>query len=215
MESIHCEEKDQKKTSTLGTPNSQDRFLGLGLEWLQMWYIINTGNQCSILKVRRGIRRNRRHIGRLTEKVESTKGCSLCLLLHCCPANKFFSTIFLDSLHMPQYTISLFTFMHWRRKLQPTPVFLPGESQGQRSLVGCCLWGRAESDTTEATQQQHTIFIFLFLTYFTLYNRLQVHTPEQTYGHRERGGEGEMYGKSNMETYITICKIDSKWEFGV
>ena len=44
--------------------------------------------------------------------------------------------------------------MHWRRKWQPTPVFLPGESQGQRSLVGCCLWGCAESDTTEATQQQ-------------------------------------------------------------
>ena len=30
-----------------------------------------------------------------------------------------------------------------------------------------------------------------------------------------RGGEGEMYGKSNMETYITICKIDSQWEFAV
>ena len=28
-----------------------------------------------------------------------------------------------------------------------------------------------------------------------------------------RGGEGEMYGKSNKETYITICKIDSQWEF--
>ena len=45
----------------------------------------------------------------------------------------------------------LFTFMHWRRKWQPTPVFLPGEYQGQRSLVGCCLWGPTESDTTEAT----------------------------------------------------------------
>ena len=43
-----------------------------------------------------------------------------------------------------------FTFMHWRRKWQPTPVFLPGESQGQGSLVGCRLWGRTESDTTEA-----------------------------------------------------------------
>ena len=32
---------------------------------------------------------------------------------------------------------------------------------------------------------------------------------EQTYGHAERGGEAEMYGKSNMETYITICKLDS------
>ena len=36
--------------------------------------------------------------------------------------------------------LSLFTFMHWRRKWQPTPVFLPGESQGQGSLVGCRLW---------------------------------------------------------------------------
>ena len=40
----------------------------------------------------------------------------------------------------------------WRRKWQPTPVFSPGEPQGQRSLVGCRLWGgRTESDTTEAT----------------------------------------------------------------
>ena len=38
---------------------------------------------------------------------------------------------------------------------------------------------------------------------------------EQTYGHGERGGEGEMYGKSNMETYITICKVDSQREFAV
>ena len=38
---------------------------------------------------------------------------------------------------------------------------------------------------------------------------------EQTYGHGERGGEGEMDGESNMETYITICKIDSQWEFAM
>ena len=48
-------------------------------------------------------------------------------------------------------SLSLFTFMHWRRKWQPTPVFLPGESQGQWSLVGCRLWGCTESDMTEAT----------------------------------------------------------------
>ena len=48
-------------------------------------------------------------------------------------------------------SLSLFTFMHWRRKWQPTPVFLPGESQGQRSLVGWHLWGRTESDMTEVT----------------------------------------------------------------
>ena len=43
------------------------------------------------------------------------------------------------------------TFMHWRRKWQPTPVFLPGESQGQGSLVGCHLWGSTELDTIEVT----------------------------------------------------------------
>ena len=39
----------------------------------------------------------------------------------------------------------------WRRKWQPTAVFLPGESQEQWSLVGCRLWGLTELDTTEAT----------------------------------------------------------------
>ena len=48
-------------------------------------------------------------------------------------------------------SLSLFTFIHWRRKWQPTPVFLPGESQGWQSLVGCRLWGPTESDTTEVT----------------------------------------------------------------
>ena len=46
--------------------------------------------------------------------------------------------------------LSLFTFTHWRMKWQPTPVFLPEKSQGRWSLVGCHLWGRTESDTTEA-----------------------------------------------------------------
>ena len=41
----------------------------------------------------------------------------------------------------PGFSLSSFTFMHWRRKWQPTPVLFPGESQGQGSLVGCHLWG--------------------------------------------------------------------------
>ena len=49
---------------------------------------------------------------------------------------------------------------------------------------------------------------------FTGQQRRNRHS-KQTYGHGERGGEGEMYGESNMETYITICKIDSKQEFAV
>ena len=48
-------------------------------------------------------------------------------------------------------SLSLFTFMHWRRKWQPTSVFLPGESQGWQSLVGCHLWDRTELDKTEVT----------------------------------------------------------------
>ena len=53
--------------------------------------------------------------------------------------------------HNRETSLSLFTFMRWRRNWQPTPVFFPGESQGRGSLVGCRLWGRTESDTTEAT----------------------------------------------------------------
>ena len=53
--------------------------------------------------------------------------------------------------HDSATSLSLFTFMHWRRKWQPTPVFLPGESRGQRTLVGCRLWGCTELDMTEVT----------------------------------------------------------------
>ena len=63
----------------------------------------------------------------------------------------------MESLRVGHYwatSLSLFTFKHWRRKWQPTPVFLPGGSQGWGSLVGCQGWGRTESDMTEATQQQ-------------------------------------------------------------
>ena len=56
-----------------------------------------------------------------------------------------------DTTERLHFHFSLFTFMHWRRTWQPTPVFLPGESQGRGSLVGCRLWGRTESDMTEAT----------------------------------------------------------------
>ena len=82
--------------------------------------------------------------------------------------------------------------MDWRRKRQPTPVFLPGESQGQGSLVGCCLWGCTESDTTEATQQQqqqhacilsHTSHVQLFVITWTvaLQAPLSMEFPRQEY----------------------------------
>ena len=63
--------------------------------------------------------------------------------------------------------------MHWRRQWQPTPVFLPGESQGRGSLVGCRLWGHTESNTTEVTQQQQQLFLLedsWFMTLFQVYS---------------------------------------------
>ena len=53
--------------------------------------------------------------------------------------------------HNGATSLSLFTFMHWRRKCQHTSVFLPEEPQGQGSMVGCHLWGCTESDITEVT----------------------------------------------------------------
>ena len=59
----------------------------------------------------------------------------------------------------------------WRRKWQPTPVFLPGESHGRRSLVGRSPWGHKESDTTEQLHF-HFIRLRLFLSVFSLWNFL-------------------------------------------
>ena len=65
-------------------------------------------------------------------------------------------------------SLLLFIVLYWRRKWQPSPVFLPGESQGRGSLVGCCLWGHTESDTTEVTQQQQQVaLVNLTMSSFT------------------------------------------------
>ena len=67
-------------------------------------------------------------------------------------------------------SLSLFIFMHWKRKWKPAPVFLPEGSQGWESLVGCRLWGHTESDMTEATEQQkqfqHQSFQWIFRIHF-------------------------------------------------
>ena len=65
-------------------------------------------------------------------------------------------------------SLSLFTFMHWRRKWQPTPVFLPGESQGGGILVGCHLWGRTEvqhdwSDSAAAAAYNRFSLVMYFI----------------------------------------------------
>ena len=65
--------------------------------------------------------------------------------------------------------------MHWRRKWQPTPAFLPGESQGRGSLVGCHLWGHTELVTTEATQQQQQQLPSYVPSTFTIMNTTHTH----------------------------------------
>ena len=58
-------------------------------------------------------------------------------------------------------SLSLFACMHWRRKWQPTPVFLPGESQGWGSLVGYRLWGRRVGhDWSDLAAAATCIFMF-------------------------------------------------------
>ena len=64
-------------------------------------------------------------------------------------------------------SLSLFTFMHWRSKRQPTLVFLPGESQGRGSLVSCCLWGRYDIEH---------LFMYLFSSVHLL-SRVQLCNP--------------------------------------
>ena len=64
-------------------------------------------------------------------------------------------------------SLSLFTFMHWRRKWQPTPVFLPGESQGWGSLVGCRLGshrvGHDWSDLAVAACVYVCVCVFVYM----------------------------------------------------
>ena len=102
------------------------------------------------------------------------KDCSIHLCLFCCLACRVIVTIFLIfKLFFKIYLTYSWGFsggsevkasawntgdlglipgsLPWRRKWQPTPVLLPGESHGRQSLVGCCLWGRTESDTNEVT----------------------------------------------------------------
>ena len=68
--------------------------------------------------------------------------------------------------HNWETSLSLFPFMHWRRKWHPPPAFLPGESQGPRSLVGCGLWGRRVghdwSDLAAAAARKDCIHCWLY-----------------------------------------------------
>ena len=74
-------------------------------------------------------------------------------------------------------SLSLFTFMHWRRKWQPTPVFLPRESQGWGSLVGCRLWVTQDrtrlkqlSSSSSSSPTQEDLFISCYVCAIVSYS---------------------------------------------
>ena len=69
-------------------------------------------------------------------------------------------------------SLSLFTFIHWRRKWQPTPLFLPGESQGRRSLVGYSPWGPKRVGHDWLTSLSLSFFIYLDFSVSSLFVHL-------------------------------------------
>ena len=66
-----------------------------------------------------------------------------------------------DCEELDSTSLSLFTFMHWRRKWQPTPVFLPGKSRGWGSLVGCHLWGRTRLKWLSSSSKMREISLII------------------------------------------------------
>ena len=89
----------------------------------------------------------------------------------------------------------LFTFLHWRRKWQPTPLFLPGESQGRGSLLGCRLWGCAESDTTEMT----SLSLFTFMHWRRKLQPTPVFLPGESQGRVSLVG-CRLWGRTELDT---------------
>ena len=98
-------------------------------------------------------------------------------------------------------SLSLFTFMHWRRKWQPTPVFLPGESQGCGSLVGCRLWGHTESGLKRLSSSSST-------PWKKTYDQPRQHIKKQRHHFADKG----LYGQSNgfSSRHVQIWELDHK-----
>ena len=108
----------------------------------------------------------------------------------------------------------LFTFMHWRRKWQPTPVFLPGESQGRGSLVGCHLRGRTESEVTEEDLPPHLPRPHgILLSYTITSNQKQSHLwlleSKCSYVHNLlwKKIEGWLQGYNGKQSYKFLCLV--------
>ena len=88
--------------------------------------------------------------------------------------------------------------MHWRRKWQPTPVFLPGESQGRRNLVGCSQWGLTESDVTEVTSSSSSSVC----VYIYIYTHIHVHRVYIIKIPEEKDKENNIYKTVMIENFL-------------
>ena len=89
-------------------------------------------------------------------------------------------------------SLSLFIFMHWRRKWQPTPVFLPGKSHGRRSLVGCSSWGVSKSRTRLSD------FTFTF-HFHALEKEMATHSCSCLENPRDEGAWGGLWGHTESD----------------
>ena len=81
-------------------------------------------------------------------------------------------------------SLLLFTFMHWRRKWQPTPVFLSGESQGRGNLVGCRLWGRKSRTRLKRLSSSiisEILYSYMVMYYIILFPKLICHFKPHLY----------------------------------
>ena len=106
-------------------------------------------------------------------------------------------------------SLSLFTFRHWRRKWQPTPVLLPAKSHGQRSLVGYHPWGHEESDTSK---RLHLYFSHSYIGEGTG-NPLQYSWLENP---RDRGAcWAAIYGVAQSRTRLKRLSSSSSSSFSI
>ena len=112
-------------------------------------------------------------------------------------------------------SLSLFTFMHWKRKWQPTPEFLSGESQGRGSLVGCRLWeshrvGHNWSDLAAAAYISMRVSLLRKLSAeeLMLFNCGFGEDSWQSLGHR---GNPTSHPKGN-QSWILIGRTDAEAE---
>jgi len=109
-------------------------------------------------------------------------------------------------------SLSLFTFMHWRRKWQPTPVFLPGESQGQGSLVGCRLWGcRVGHDWSDLAAAAAAAYLNKMFTH------TQTHTDMKWPNQTQLLAKSGMLAASFQLLYSMASGVTSSkmWFFGI